>query len=49
MGHYGSEFPNKKKKKQVIVSAEVGEFTARFEREFSLLICISMSATSTSV
>jgi hypothetical protein len=49
MGHYAGQCPNKKKKRQVAASAEVDEFTARFEREFSLLICLSMSAASTNV
>ena len=48
MGHYAGQCPNKKKK-QVAASAEVDEFSARFEKEFSLLACLSTSALSTSV
>ena len=38
MGHYVGQCPQKKKKKQqqTTTLAEVEEFTARFEREFSL-------------
>ena len=38
MGHYARQCPNKKKKvqRQTINSAEVGDFTGRFERVFSL-------------
>jgi hypothetical protein len=49
MGHYAGRFPNNKKKKQVGASTEEDEFIDIFERDFSLLICLSMSATSTSV
>ena len=40
MGHYAAESPNKKKKKQqqTIASAEIDDFAARFQREFSLCI-----------
>ena len=38
MGHYVGQCPQKKKKKQqqTITSTEIEDFTARFEREFSL-------------
>lgn len=48
MGHYVSQCPNNKKK-HVAASTEVDEFFTRFEKEFSLLVCLSTSATSTSV
>ena len=36
-GHYAGQCPNKKKKKQqTAASAEIDEYAARFEREFSL-------------
>ena len=40
MGHYAGQCPNKKKKKQqqTTASAEVDDFTARFQSEFSLCI-----------
>jgi hypothetical protein len=39
-GHYASQCPNKKKKKQepeVLASAKVFEFAKKFEKEFSLM------------
>jgi hypothetical protein len=48
MGHYASQFPNKKKK-QVAASAEMEEFSTKFKKEFYLLVCLSSSASSTSV
>jgi hypothetical protein len=42
IGHYASQCPNKKKKKQepeVSASVEVVEFTEKFEKELSLMIC----------
>ena len=38
MGHYAATCPNKKKKKkqQTIASAEIDDFAARFQSEFSL-------------
>jgi hypothetical protein len=48
MGHYAGQCPNKKKK-QVAASMEVDEFSTKFEKDFSLLVCLSTSATSTSV
>jgi hypothetical protein len=47
MGHYAGQCPNKKK--QTATSADVEEFSTRFKKEFSLLVCLSSSATSTSV
>ena len=38
-GHYARQCPNKKKKKQqTSASAEIDEYAARFEREFSLFV-----------
>jgi hypothetical protein len=50
-GHFASQCPNKKKgnkKSQMAASAstEVDEFAARFESEFSLIACLSSSASS---
>jgi hypothetical protein len=50
-GHFASQCPNKKKgnkKSQMAASAstEVDEFAARFENEFSLIACLSSSASS---
>jgi hypothetical protein len=47
-GHYVGQCPNKKKK-QVAASADVEEFTHRFEKEYSLLVCLSSRASSTSI
>ena len=46
-GHYVGQCPNKKKK-QVTASADV-EFTHRFKKEYSLLVCLSSRASSTSI
>jgi hypothetical protein len=48
MWHYAGQCPNKKKK-QVAASAEVEEFSTKFKKEFSLLVCLSSSAASISV
>jgi hypothetical protein len=49
-GNFASECPNKKKgsKKSHMTSAsaEADEFAARFENEFSLIACLSSSASS---
>jgi hypothetical protein len=47
-GHYAGQCPNKKKK-QVAASAEVEEFTHRFEEEYSLTVCLSSRASSTCI
>jgi hypothetical protein len=46
--HYASQCPNKKKKKEpeVSASAEVIEFTEKFEREFSLITGLSSSGSA---
>jgi hypothetical protein len=44
LGHYASQCPNKKKGKknaQVATSTEVDDFAERFEKEFSLMTCLS--------
>jgi len=48
MGHYAGQCPNKKKK-QVASLVEVEEFSTKFEKEFSLLVCLSSSVASMSV
>ena len=52
-GHYAGQCPNKKKKKgqqsQVAASAEVDEFSSRFENEFSLVTCLSSKSVSSRV
>jgi hypothetical protein len=48
-GHYASQCPNKKKSKkdpEVSTSAEVVEFTEKFEKEFSLMTCLSGSGSA---
>jgi hypothetical protein len=45
-GNYAGQCPNKKKK-QTTASTKVEEFSTKFDREFSLIVCIS-SRTSTS-
>ena len=45
-GHYAVQCPNKKKK-QVAASADTEEFASKFDREFSLIACMS-SCSSTS-
>ena len=47
LGHYAGQCPNKKKKKQQIAaSAEIDEFAARFERDFSLFAGVSVERVS---
>jgi hypothetical protein len=46
-GHYVGQCPNKKKK-QTTSSAKV-EFSTRFDKEFSLVVCLSTRATHSSV
>ena len=52
MGHYAGQFPNnkKKKKQQTTTSAEIDEYVARFEREFSLFAgaCVERASSITS-
>jgi hypothetical protein len=43
-GHYASHCPNKKKK-QTAASAAVEEFSTKFDKEFSLIVCLSMRTT----
>ncbi|XP_059068968.1 uncharacterized protein LOC131859351 [Cryptomeria japonica] len=47
MGHYASQYPNKKnkgkQKKQVATTAKVEEFATQFDNEFSLIACLSSS------
>jgi hypothetical protein len=47
-GHYARQCPNKKKK-QTTASTEVEEFSTRFDKEFSLVVCLSTRATHSSV
>ena len=50
-GHYAGQCPNKKKKKhQTTASAEIDEYAARFEREFSLFVgaCVERESSITS-
>jgi hypothetical protein len=44
-GHYAGQCPNKKKK-QTIASAEVEEFSTKFDKEFSLIVCLSSRTTT---
>jgi hypothetical protein len=47
-GHYASQCPNKKKDKkktQTATSADIDEFSSRFDEDFSLIACLSSSAT----
>ena len=44
-GHYAGQCPNKKKK-QVAASADVEDFASTFEREFSLIACLSACSGS---
>ena len=39
-GHYAVQCPNKKKK-QVAASADMEQFASKFDREFSLIACLS--------
>jgi hypothetical protein len=43
-GHYAAQCLNKKKK-QTVASAMVEEFSAKFDKEFSLVVCLSMKTT----
>jgi hypothetical protein len=45
-GHYAGQCPNKKKK-QTTASTEVEEFSTKFDKEFSLIVCLSMRTTHT--
>jgi hypothetical protein len=45
-GHYAGQCPNKKKK-QKIASAEVEYFSTKFDKEFSLIPCLSSRTTTT--
>jgi hypothetical protein len=45
-GHYAGQCPNKKKK-QTAASAEVKEFSTKFDKEFSLIVSLSMRTTHT--
>jgi hypothetical protein len=47
-GHYAGQCLNKKKK-QTAASAEVEEFSAKFDKEFSLVVCLSTRTTHSSV
>ena len=47
-GHYAGQCPNKKKK-QIAASAEVEEFSTKFDKEFSLVVCLSTRATYSNV
>jgi hypothetical protein len=44
-GHYAGQCPNKKKK-QTTASAEVEEFSTKFDREFSLIVCLWSRTTT---
>jgi hypothetical protein len=44
-GHYVGQCPNKKKK-QTAASAEVEEFSTKFDKEFSLIVCLSSRTTT---
>jgi hypothetical protein len=44
-GHYAGQCPNKKKK-QTTASAEVEEFSTKFDKEFSLIECLSSRNTT---
>jgi hypothetical protein len=43
-GHYGGQCPNKKKK-QTAASAAVEEFSTKFDKESSLVVCLSTRTT----
>jgi hypothetical protein len=43
-GHYASQCPNNKKK-QTAASTAVEEFSTKFDKEFSLVVCLSTRAT----
>jgi hypothetical protein len=44
-GHYAGQCSNKNKK-QTIASAEVEEFSTKFDKEFSLIVCLSSRTTT---
>jgi hypothetical protein len=44
-GHYAGQCPNKKKK-QTTALAEVEEFSTKFDKEFSLIVCLSSRTTT---
>jgi hypothetical protein len=44
-GHYAGQCPNKKKK-QTTASTEVEEFSTKFDKEFSLIVCLSSRTTT---
>jgi hypothetical protein len=43
-GYYASQCPNKKKK-QIVALAVVEEFSTKFDKEFSLIVCLSTRTT----
>jgi hypothetical protein len=47
-GHYAGQCPNKKMK-PIAASAEVEEFSTKFDKDFSLVVCLSTRATHSSV
>jgi hypothetical protein len=47
-GNYVGQFPNKKKK-QVAASVDVDDFSQRFEKEYSLLVCHFSRASYTNI
>ena len=47
-GHYAGQCPNKKKK-QVAASADMEEFSSKFDREFSFVTCLATCSVSSSV
>jgi hypothetical protein len=47
-GYHAGKCPNKKKK-QTATSTEVEEFSTKFDKEFSLVVCLSTRATHSSV
>jgi hypothetical protein len=44
-GHYVGQCPNKKKK-QTTTLVEVEEFSTKFDKEFSLIVCLSLRTTT---
>jgi hypothetical protein len=47
-GHYAGQCPNKKRK-QIAASTKVEEFSTKFNKDFSLVVCLSTRATHSSV
>jgi hypothetical protein len=43
-GHYASQCP-KKNKKQTTASTTMEEFSTKFDKDFSLVVCLSMRTT----